>query len=39
MPHSHIAFKPTAPWEKVKEQWEPQKLCDLQDDAILTTEP
>ena len=38
MSHSHIAYKPTAPWGRDKEQKQPHKLCDLQDDAILTTE-
>ena len=38
MPHSHTAYKPKAPWGGVKEQRQPYKFCDLQDDAILNTE-
>ena len=37
MPHSHTAYKPPA-W-RGKEHLQSHKLCDLQDDAILTTEP
>ena len=39
MSHSQTAYKPTAPRGRVKEQLQPHKLCDHEDDAILTTEP
>ena len=39
MPLSQTAYKPTAPRGRVKEQQQSHKLCDLQGDAILTTEP
>ena len=39
MPQSHSAGQPTARRGRVKEQEKPHDLCDLQDVAILTTEP
>ena len=39
MPHSQTAYKPTARRGRVKEQEQPNKLYDLQDDATTTTEP
>ena len=38
MPQSHTAGQPTTPRGKVKEQYKPHDLCDLQDGTILTTE-
>ena len=39
IPHSQTAYKPTAPRGRDKDKLQPHKLCGLQDDAILTTEP
>ena len=36
---SQTAYKPTAPRGRVKGQKQPHKLCDLQEDVILTTVP
>ena len=39
IPLPQTAYKPTAPRGRIKGQKQPNKLCDLKDDVILTTVP